>query len=246
MSEQMRSENISAHPIFAAGAELSAVLSSPNTNLKPDGFILLLVKVTNNGPAPACGIEIRFDPENAGLRYAESSGLLIFPERAPAPIEPESGGACFFVPPACSLPAGQSFYLSFLTRVIRAEAGATVYQQATVSLRGSNECVRTNVLRFTSDYAELRAEKTTVGNGRGCFGETVLTVTLSNDGNLPAQNIFVSDILPIGFSVGNVYYNGDPLAAAAYTVDADARLTVEIPGEIAPGRQSVVQITGGR
>ena len=239
------SKNSSADP--SENSILSAVMSSPNTEITPDSNVMIIISIENLGEEIIDGLVVSDLLSISNLTYVKNSALFYIEGQPPTAIEPKQGSdADFSIPVA--LETGSALYFSFLAKAKEINPQTqSIFNYALVYSADYGISTETNSIRFSSEYAQISAEKTGVMSESGCSGDTIYTITLSNNGNIPACNITVTDVLAENFKVTKIFYNGEELNANTdYTIDNNNLITITLPQSITiePTKFGVIQIMG--
>lgn len=224
----------------STATNIKATLFSPDTNITPNTNVTLLVEIMNCGKTILNDIHVNLIISEQGISYVEGSALYYSDNSMPILVPRTGNDSLEFEIPAALSPGKNAWFSLLVTADELTVPTDSIYAYALVDSE-----INTNTIRFSSRFASISAEKTSVLSENGCYGKTIYTITLSNNGNIAACDIVLNDILATGFKVSDIYYNGDLLTAGTdYTVDSENRLALTVPSCIQPNAHGVVQIVG--
>lgn len=225
---------------------LTATKTALTSQYRPGENIPYQVLITNNGQGPVYNVTVS---DNLGgqttpppLTYVSGSGSL-YQNGASTPVTPQqtSSGLSFTLPNP--LAPGESVLLSYVAQVRSDWNENTSPITNTAAVSGNGGSTTGPVVNVTpsptatitpEDYADLslckQADKDTVVSG----DTLTYTMTLTNTGNSPAQNVVLTDTLPQGFQVNQVslVQNGvtTVVPPSDYTISSNNTITLPNSG----------------
>lgn len=240
---------------------------STSTSFRPNENITYLVKVTNTGTNPLYAVTIVDDlggTTPASMNYVEGSGMLYSGGNLTT-IAPTSTYPLTFTLPN-ALASNETVLIIYVAKVINEVTGSLTEITNTAVITGREGSTTGTVVNAESSpsvtlpiesYASVELLKE-VSTDKIVSGETFsYTITVTNSGNLEAQNVIVTDTLPTGFTVGSITStSGDTTTTftnADYTVDASNTLTlptsssvsISVPPATSAGDgKTIITITG--
>ena len=204
--------------------------------------VAYLVQVTNTGSQPLSSVELRDDLAEGQLSYVPGSAQLVDGTTV-TPLAPTATDPLTFVLPE-TLAEGETVTVVYLAQVSDALQAPLpdITNTVTVSAAGVEGVTDTATIT-PEQYANLTIVKA-ADRSEVAPGDTLnYTLTITNSGTLPAENINIEDYLPANIaSVDAVYLsvNGDEETLTTnYSYDPMTRLFV------LPSVESLIVPAGG-
>ena len=200
-----------------------------NTSYRPGENLTYYVQVENNGTSSLYNVTVSDDLGGAGnpLTYVEGTGYLendgVFTQITPTSTRP----LVFTLPEP--LTSGERVNIIFLTRVENApvdEEVTSITNTATISANSGSPTgaivtvdpspTATIVL---DDFANLTITKSVSTDTITAGVPFSYTFVLENSGNLPAENVVLTDVLPEGFVISSITATTDGVSTVYDTTD---------------------------
>ncbi|MCR5553624.1 MAG: DUF11 domain-containing protein [bacterium] len=211
---------------------ISVTLTSSSTSFRPNETITYFVKITNTGSQSLSNIVVNDELSAGNLNYISGTAQMIYNETI-TPMEATQTSPLEFTLPL-TLPAGDSVIVTynatvdsvFTTRITEIINTVTVTATA-----GSGTVSDSDSLTLLiEDYADVAIEKTQSSEVLNNNDVLTYTLTLTNSGNLDAQNVVITDQLPAEFIVSSIVSenNGSSHAylSSEYDISSSNQLTL--------------------
>ncbi|MGN1258968.1 MAG: hypothetical protein ACI4T8_01860 [Christensenellales bacterium] len=238
-----------------------------NTTFRPNENITFITKVTNTGTNSLYSVTIEDSlggTEPSTMTYVDGSAMVYY------------GGNLTNITPTCNSPltftllnplaSGESALIIYVAKVVSEVSKSLCEINNQTVISGRQDTTNGTIIKAETSpsvtlpiesYANVELIKE-VSNDRIISGETfTYTITLTNSGNLEANNIIITDSLPVGFVVGTIQYTTNEeittVTNSNYTIDASNKLTLPTSSSLSinvppatssgPGK-TIVTITG--
>lgn len=208
-------------------------IGASKSSITPDDTVVISAVVKNEGQQELTGVTVSFSLD-ADIVYIPSSALYSYNDGAVLPLENLYATGVSFVLPVILSP-GDVINLSFAVSVSdEIAAGASYIINSSVASNEFPSGLATDTVFFSTSFARISACK----RGQDTDG---FTLELTNTGNITAQNIVITDMLPCPFSLRDIYV-GDALLEAGvdYAVDGGC-VTVNLPFSIEPSGSILIR-----
>lgn len=207
-------------------------LTSSSTSYRPGETITYFVKITNIGSAGLSNIKVSDDMAGGVINYIPNTAQMIYNDMI-TPLTATSITPLEFTLPM-TLPAGDTVIVTYNTTVdnIISSRVTDIINTVTVTASaGTSTISQTDSLTLTiEDYANVLIEKSQNKENLNVNDTLIYTLTLTNTGNLDAENVVVTDQLPEEFTVTSIVSNNDGTShtydPTEYTISATNELTL--------------------
>jgi len=201
------------------------------------------IQVTNSGTSSLYDVTVSDDLGGATnpLTYVTGTGYFVINEVFTA-LTPTSLNPLVFTLPE-PLTSGQTATILYVARVSDSVGidETEIVNSASISARGGSptgEVISVTPSPTASivreDYANISIVKSVSSDTVSAGVPFSYTLTLENDGNLPATDIVVTDVLPEGFVINSITSTTNGVTttydASTYSVDAQNTLTLPTSG----------------
>lgn len=208
---------------------------------RPGENITYQIYIRNDGTLPLYSVTVSDDLGGAGtpLSFVTGSASLNV-DGTNSAIVPTSVNPLTFVLPS-ALEAGSQATITIIMRVSASLDSAIEEITNTASITGRKESTTGEVISVSpvatstitlEDYASITINKTVSANEVSPGEEFSYTISLENSGNLDAEGVIVTDVLPEGFTISSItsLTNGvqTTYASGEYTVDPTSN-TLTLP-----------------
>lgn len=217
---------------------ISSIKSTLNSGFRPGDNITYMITVRNDGTAPLFNVQISDDLANTNLLFVEGSGMLNI-NGTNTEITPTSTDSNLVFTLPQSLAGGDQATITYVAKVspligtaIREITNTATVTAHEVSDSGTLITVSPNpsVTLQIDDYADLVVNKDVSANEIVPGQQFSYTITLENSGNLIANNVVLTDVLPTNFTISSItsLSNGELTTydASGYTVGDNNTLTL--------------------
>lgn len=207
-------------------------LTSSSTSYRPGETITYFVKVTNIGSAGLSNIKVSDDMANGVINYISGTAQMIY-DNVITPLTATSTNPLELTLPI-TLPAGESVIVTYNTSVdsvLSARITNIINTVTVTASAGSTTITQVDSLTLTiEDYANVIIEKSQNRENLNVNDTLVYTLTLTNTGNLDANNVIITDQLPEEFLITSIVSNNNgtthTYSSNEYTISSTNELTL--------------------
>ena len=191
---------------------ISSVKSSLNSGFRPGDNITYMINIKNDGTAPLFNVQVSDDMASTNITYVEGSSMLNI-NGTNTPITPTStdGNLEFTLPQG--LQGGDQATITYVAKVSPL-LGTSITQITNTATVTAHEVSDTGTLitatpnpsvtLFLDDFADLVVNKEVSANEIVPGQQFSYTITLENSGNLVANNVVLTDVLPTNFTISSI------------------------------------------
>ena len=222
---------------------ISGFKSTLNSGYRPGDNITYMINVRNDGTAALYNVTINDDlgGSSAPLMFVDGSAMLNF-NGTNSEIVPTSTSPLSFTLPQ-ALQGGDQATITYVAKAspVLSPTEGTITNTATITANEGSESGQSisvtpnpSVNLSIDDFAEIVMNKEVSAN-EIVPGQTFsYTITLENSGNLDANNVVLTDVLPTNFTISSItsLTNGvlTTYSDSNYTVDGSNKLTLPTSG----------------
>ncbi|MBQ8468906.1 MAG: DUF11 domain-containing protein [Clostridia bacterium] len=207
-------------------------LTSSSTSYRPGETITYFVKITNTGSAPLTNIVVSDDMAGGVINYIAGTAQMIYNDMI-TPLSSSSDNPLVLNLPI-SLPAGDGVIVTYNTTVdnfLTTRVTEIINTVTVTASAGTGTIAKSASLTLTiEDFADVLIEKSQSTDNVNNNGTMIYTLTLTNRGNLDAENVVISDQLPTQFTISSIVSNNDGTThsylPSEYTLSGTNELTL--------------------
>ena len=222
----------------AVSDSISASISTPAATTAPDEQLIFIITVENTSSTAIEGIEIKERLKDSFMTYIEKSAIY-YKNDCPKPAKycNREEEDLFFIDE--DLLPHEKLYMSFMAKTFCENLPSSIYNYAVIKSDKLKSEIATNSIKIDAEYAIITAEKL-ISTDKF---EDIYTIKLTNNGNLKACDITITDTVKNGYKVKTIAYDGHYLIENTDYFSCATDYIIKLPCEIEPTKTIEITVT---